>query len=157
MRLGVRAMMPYCLLPVLLLSSLHAAPASADCPVTNPRGTVHGTEECPGDYETGGLLVFLQPEIEFRQGGPGFVLRDGSLAWKFGWCRRVKGNLTITGERLDGPAPPLRADFSQPSNEPGFSPSHIIFPTEGCWEITGKLGTTSITFITHVVDHLKRK
>lgn len=140
----------------LFSRSLYAAPSTSSCPVTEPLGDVPSTVQCPANYGAGGLLVYLQPEIEFRPGGPGFVLPDGSLAWKFGWCQKVKGKLTIRGRRLDAPAPPVRANSSQTSDHPGFVPTHIIFPTEGCWEITGKAGNASVTFVTHVVDRHKR-
>jgi len=133
-----------------------AASSDTPCAVTKPSGDLRGTPQCPGDYGTGGLLVNLQPEIEFRPNGPGFVLPDGSLAWKFGWCRKARGKLTIQGTRLDASAPPLRAEIAQSSEKPGFSPSHLIFPTEGCWNVIGKLGASTVSFVTHVVDHHKR-
>ena len=132
-----------------------AASSDTPCAVTKPRGGLRGTAQCPDDYGTRALLVNLQSEIEFRPNGPGFVLPDGSLAWKFGWCRKARGKLTIQGTRLDAAAPPLRAEIVQNSKEPGFSPSHLIFPAEGCWKVTGKLGASTVTFVTHVVDHHK--
>jgi hypothetical protein len=33
----------------------------------------------------------------------------------------------------------------------GFQASGVYFPTEGCWEVTGKVGTTSLTFVTVVI------
>ena len=133
-----------------------AALAQVPCPVTLPQNDVHGTSSCPGNYGNASLLVGLEPEIEFRDGGPGFILRDGSFAWKFAWCAKVRGRLSIHGRRIDGAAPPARAEISQ-SGEPGVVPSDIIFPTTGCWRITGTIGTASITFITHVVDHRTQK
>ena len=127
------------------------------CLVTLPSGNVHGTYACPGDYGNDALLVTLQPELEFRDGGPGFVLRDGSYQWKFAWCRKARGKLSIEGHRLDGHAAPLRAAFTQTSEEPGFTASYLIFPTAGCWQVTATLAGTKLTFVTRVVDHRKRK
>ena len=132
-----------------------AAGSPTPCAVTRPAGDVRATSDCPGDYGNAGLLVGLQPEIVFRPGGAGFVLPDGSLAWKFGWCRRARGKLSVRGRRLDGGSPPARADIGPDNGEPGFVPMHLIFPTPGCWQITGEAGGSSVTFVTHVVDHRK--
>lgn len=90
--------------------------------------------------------------------GPDFVEKDGAVRMKFGWWRAVAGALTITGRRLDAPAAPARADVSEDQPAPGaqpsgrgFVPSAVHFPTEGCWEVTGKVGVTALTFVTFVV------
>jgi hypothetical protein len=61
------------------------------------------------------------------------------------------GKLTIHGKRLDASAPPLRADIPEGYGDTGFQATGLIFPTEGCWEVTGKVGQTSVTFVTRVV------
>jgi hypothetical protein len=33
----------------------------------------------------------------------------------------------------------------------GFQPSYLIFSTPGCWEVTGRVGEASLTFVTRVV------
>jgi hypothetical protein len=60
----------------------------------------------------------------------------------------TEGELTITGHRLDGKASPLRADIPSGYGATGFLPSGIYFPTEGCWEVTGAVGTAKLTFVT---------
>ena len=87
----------------------------------------------------------------FKPGGPGFVLDDGSLAMKFPWWRGVQGPLRIDGRRLDASAPPLRADIPSGYGERGFQATSLIFPVPGCWEVTGRVGNASLTFITRVV------
>ena len=87
----------------------------------------------------------------FRPGGAGFVLPDGALQVKFGWWRGSAGRLTITGRRLDGEAPPLRARIPDGYGANGFQATALIFPTPGCWEVTGHLGDARLTFITEVV------
>lgn len=77
---------------------------------------------------------------------------DGSLGpMKWAWYRYVPGQLTIDGRRLDAPAPPLQADIPTGYGEAGFQVSGITFPTEGCWEITGRLGDERLTFVTIVI------
>ena len=33
----------------------------------------------------------------------------------------------------------------------GFQASAVTFPTEGCWEVTGRVGNASLTFVTLVL------
>ena len=35
--------------------------------------------------------------------------------------------------------------------ETGFQASYVIFPTPGCWEVTGRVADASVTFVTRVV------
>jgi hypothetical protein len=80
----------------------------------------------------------------------GFINEDGSVGMKFGWWRAAPGKLRITGRRLDAPAPPARATVPDGYGETGFQSSGVDFPTEGCWEVTGVLPTTRLTFVTLV-------
>jgi hypothetical protein len=82
---------------------------------------------------------------------PGFVDANGAVGMKFGWWRAVPGKLRITGRRLDAPAPPARGDVPDGDAAIGFQTSGVSFPTEGCWQIIGKVGTTTLTFVTFVV------
>jgi len=76
---------------------------------------------------------------------------DGSLRMKFFWWRGVHGALTIEGKRLDAPALPLRSQIPEGYGDIGFQASGLIFPTEGCWQVTGRVGDASLTFVTRVV------
>lgn len=118
------------------------------CPVTKPNGTADPTE-----YGNRELRTTLWPKgtVEFRPGGPGEIYEDGSMAMKWGWLRAVSGKLSIEGRRLDKPAPPLRANVPDGYPDIGFQPTLLIFPTEGCWQITGKLNRSRLTFVTRVV------
>jgi hypothetical protein len=77
---------------------------------------------------------------------------DGSFVIKFGWWRGVKGNLVITGRRLDGVAQPAYGDVPPNYGDQGFQATGIIFPTTGCWEITGRVGDADLAFVTEVVS-----
>jgi hypothetical protein len=97
-------------------------------------------------------VLWANGTVLFQPNGPGFIGEDGSLSMKWPWYRGVQGRLTITGRRLDGPAPPLRADIPEGYRETGFQATALIFPTEGCWEVTGQVGETSpLTFVTRVI------
>lgn len=134
------------------------------CAVTVPNGseppgvlTHHGPNDNPAKdsslYGNGKLWTTLWPKgtVEFRPGGPGFIDADGSLSMKFNWWRGVRGRLTIKGRRLDASAPPLGASIPEGYGDIGFQSSALIFPTEGCWEVTASVGETSLTFVTRVI------
>jgi hypothetical protein len=78
--------------------------------------------------------------------------RDGSIREKFPWWRGVRGRLRITGRRLDSAARPLRARIPDGYGLTGFQSTAIIFPTEGCWRVTGTTGTASLSFVTLVAE-----
>jgi hypothetical protein len=130
----------------------------ATCPVTLPRrapSAAQGLFGAGAAHWNGALFVGgLWPDgtVVFHPGGPGFILPDGSLSMKFGWLRGadLRGKLTVHGKRLDASAPPLRADIPKGYGDTGFQASALIFPTEGCWEITGEVGDTRVTFVTRV-------
>jgi hypothetical protein len=136
-------------------------PTAASCPVTlPPKPTAHHDAMSyfgPGTSRWKPVLSLgpLWPEgtVVFRPGGPGEILPDGSLAMKFGWTRGegLRGKLKIHGRRLDASAPPLRARIPDGYGGTGFQATALIFPTEGCWEVTGEVGETRLTFVTRVV------
>jgi hypothetical protein len=89
---------------------------------------------------------------------PGTVIgelsRDGSLATKFPWwgARAVGGHLRISGRRIDSHARPLRASVAPGlTRAPHFWASTITFATQGCWKVTGTVGTNKLTFVVQVV------
>jgi hypothetical protein len=71
---------------------------------------------------------------------------------KWPWWRGVKGQLTIEGQRLDASARPLRAHVGSGYGDTGFQASALIFPTPGCWEVTGRVDDASLTFVTRAVQ-----
>jgi hypothetical protein len=89
-----------------------------------------------------GVIIFTPDNVD----------PDGRLGMKFGWYRLTSGYLTITGRRLDAPAPPLTAETMPGSyGLTGFNASGVIFPTEGCWQVTGRAGRAALTFVTFVI------
>ena len=130
-----------------------------DCPVTIPRATPDSVLSAVGmrnAYWNGNLYVgAFWPDATVRVGplSVGSILPDGSLDMKFPWFRAagLKGKLIITGRRLDAEAPPLKAHIPSGYLDTGFQATGLIFPTEGCWEITGKVGDTTLTFVNRVI------
>jgi hypothetical protein len=128
-------------------------PGAGPCRVTEPNGSPV-TEVAPGFYgdrELSVALMWPAGTVVFKPGGPGVVLRDGSLSMKFGWQRGIPGALTIDGHRIDGTALPLRARIPNGYGDIGFQATGLIFPTPGCWEVTGHVGRANVTFVTRVV------
>ena len=108
----------------------------------------------PSYHGNGELWTPLWPygRVVFAPDGPGFVLADGALGMKWPWIPAVPGELAVEGRRLNGSAPPLWADIGEGFTDQGrFFPTYLIFPTPGCWEVTGRVGETSLTFVTLIV------
>jgi hypothetical protein len=64
--------------------------------------------------------------------------------------------LTITRRRLDQPASPLRVDAPPGSGVSGFWASRLVFPTKGCWSVTGRTQEGALTFIVRVTSEFTR-
>jgi hypothetical protein len=132
-----------------------AAETSVPCAVTQPNGKGPPPQNLNHFYGNDSLAVDLWPDgtIVFKPDGGGFVKRDGSLGMKFAWWRGVRGELTIDGRRLDKSIASRPRAESQPRAYPEMEwlPTYLIFPTPGCWEVTGRIGTASLTFVTRVV------
>lgn len=130
---------------------------NVECAVTIPNGIAAGENHLdPASYGNAQLSVGpfgLWPDgtVVFKPGGAGFITRDGSLGMKFGWRRGVAGQLEIEGRRVDAGAPPLRSEVPKAYGNRGFQATYVIFPTPGCWEVTGRVGDAHVTFITRVV------
>lgn len=56
---------------------------------------------------------------------------------------------TPEGQRLDIPATP-KPGIRYGEGTPGFQATSLIFPTEGCWEVTGHVAEASLTFVVRV-------
>ena len=126
---------------MLISNTVHAEQPHAtylqpfSCAVTIPNNR-------EAKYENGALATTLWSlgVIVFSPSGPGTVFEDGSLGMKWHWSRLQPGQLKISGRRLDGEAPPLCADILEGYGDSGFQATGLIFPTSGCWEVTGTLG-----------------
>jgi hypothetical protein len=88
--------------------------------------------------------------LVFKPGGPGFVDHDGALGMKWPWVRLKEGKLVVGGRPLDANAPPARAYISDGYGLTGFQPTYLVFPTPGCWAITGAVSGSTLTFVLKV-------
>ena len=121
--------------------------AAQDCPVTEP------TIATPPTAVPGGRDPLSR--------GPYYVSPDRQVwAQDWGWTStpgmrkvlRLKplgAPLELRGQRLDAAAPPLGIDTGGDSSD-GFQASHLIFPTEGCWEIVAQSGSSVLRFIMYI-------
>jgi hypothetical protein len=131
------------------------------CPVTLPTRSmsrqISGIRAESFNYGNTALRVSLWPHGRLVAGplpdGGSWALiePEGSIDAKLGWWRGVEGKLAIAGQRLDGPAPPLRAHIPDGYGVSGFQATGVIFPTEGCWKVTGTVGAASLSFVVSVI------
>jgi hypothetical protein len=127
--------------------------------VTRPSSSPVQVEGVPAGFNYGDehLRTLLWPHGTLRAGrlpnGGSYatVKADGSIWAKLGWWRLSPGTLTISGERLDAPSSPLRADVPAGYGETGFRPTTIIFPSVGCWKVEGRIPGATLVFVVRVV------
>jgi len=142
------------------LLRVNMPPATEQCPVTAPNGNAPpGESRSPPWYGNGLFWTALTPDgvrVARREN----VAPDGSIFDKLAWlvAAGIGGPLKLRGERLDGPAAPLRVlAISQGQSVPkgrfrgaGFA-SAVVFPSKGCWRITGHRADISLSFVVKVI------
>jgi hypothetical protein len=133
-----------------------AAPTAGPrrCPVTIANGNGPPGEVSSPNYHGNGALWTALPPGGIDKGGTREP--DGSISQKYPWWTvGTTGELTIQGRRVDASVPPLGARIGSGVPEtpfaavPGgrFWASGISFPTQGCWQVTGRVGPTSLTLV----------
>lgn len=125
-------------------------PIPVSCPVTLPNGNPpNGEPPTPDHHGNGQVWTTLRPNGVLVP--PDKAQPDGKLTTDWSWWHSQAGQLTITGRRLDDLAlPPLEAEITPGWGDTGFQDSRIIFPSAGCWEVTGRVGNSTLTFVTWV-------
>jgi hypothetical protein len=138
--------------PSLSPRAVSVASDEAACPVTRSNGAQPPEGEAPGDKYLGNgrLWTVLWPKGMVVV-PPDGVEPDGGLGMKFPWWRApdVHGALHITGHELILRFP-VRADIPDGYGDTGFQASGIVFPVEGCYQVTGEAGGAQLTFVTMV-------
>lgn len=156
-----------------VVDSLQGAPQTTDeppksCPVTRPPNPPFVP---PAPYPSDGSVWIGSPKLWTnipRSGtwpGLGHYNPDDpryhqKLFWwseGYDWRKENPPNLTMSGKRLDGPAPPLSAD---PLANAGWTgdPDHsfivdgIFIPTLGCWKITGRFHGQELSYVVWVTN-----
>lgn len=101
-------------------------------------------------YGIDGLWVGVHPDGLVRVSKRSdHVGPDGAVTMKFLWYRdeAARGQLLITGERLDATAPPLRANVPGGYGDVGVQATGLTFPTPGCWRVSAYSGEASLDFV----------
>jgi hypothetical protein len=124
-------------------------------------GTENLWTELPMDGTWKGLPVWTKEEMKElleERAAPHYRPTDSAfrnkLVWwheGFDWRTEDLPYLTLTGRRLDAPAPPLTTEganngWTDDSHHP-FIVAGIFVPTLGCWEITGDYRGDQLSYV----------
>ncbi len=134
----------------------------ADCPVTQPPeppftpppphapaaqwsgwfwyGTNFLWTRIPKDGEWAGL----------RHNPEGYTQKVFWWREDYDWMTDPRPQLTVTGRRLDAPAPSLTASRATNAYAEDIKSAMLVgvtVPTPGCWEITGKVADQELSFV----------
>jgi len=135
------------------------------CPVTTPPPVALAPPPAAVTGPNAGLAFRADGLANFLYGNDALVVvlpRDGALhpddpsrglpsGVKFGWDRIVPGDLAIATRRLDGVTAPQSASVPGGYGDSGFQVSGLRFASPGCWQVSGTVGGTSLTFVVNVV------
>jgi hypothetical protein len=130
-----------------------------NCPVTVPNGSKPPRQPRSVSWYGNGLLwaAWLSPDGIFAV-PPERVSADGSIGTKLFWVTSPPQRApAISGQRVDGLAPPLRmlganrGSFSGALNPSWATP--VVFPTAGCWRVTARVRDLSLAYVVDVVVH----
>jgi hypothetical protein len=118
----------------------------AVCPITPFAASEPDYEYTETWHGVDGLWAGLDRSYQGRW----YASTGGDDRMKVMWWREVRGSLTIEGKRLDADAPPLDAWIPDGYGETGYQLGALAFPTEGCWEVVGRVGEVEIRFVVFV-------
>lgn len=120
--------------------------AISSCAVTQPILDEPPADPLADPFGFGEWIVNADRSIWVRLPPDGVWRASGE---KIIWIRPAGNTLTISGQRLDGAAPPLRADIPC-CYTTGFQVTGLYFPAEGCWAVTASAGAHQLHFVTQV-------
>ncbi|MDQ2693705.1 MAG: hypothetical protein M3Y68_16830 [Chloroflexota bacterium] len=139
--------------------------AKADCPVTVPQEP-HFTAPLPYSPDSPFASNFWYGSnslwTDLPKDGVWYALPHNPKGytqkifwWREGyiWNEEPEPELTVTGERLDAPAPPLIASKATNAHASDIGSAMLVgvdFPTLGCWKITGSYGDAELSFVVWV-------
>lgn len=70
---------------------------------------------------------------------------------KFGWDRIAHRDLAIATRHLDAVTAPQSADVPGGYGDSGFHVRGLHFPSPSCWQVSGTVRNTSLTFVVNAV------
>ena len=135
-----------------------------DCPVTVPQEPPFIPPMPYSDLNAEGYFWYGSSSlwVEIPEGGVWWGLPDNPEGytqkipwWREGyvWDEEPQPPLVVTGERLDGKAPPLKASRANGSYAVDMGSAMMMgmdFFTLGCWKITGKYQDDELSFVVWV-------
>lgn len=117
-------------------------------------GTENLWTSLPMDGTWKGLPIWSAAEQAESEGDSyrptGSAFRNKLVWWHEGYDWRTDDPLTVTGNRLDAPTPPLTGHASNGWTDDSHHPfmvAGIFIPTLGCWAITGEYKGDRLTFV----------
>jgi len=126
------------------------------CPVTvGSKQTVPPSPIDSGDRPVSWVANWYgNTALWVRLGGQGVLTaasnRSAAYTTTFPWWRLTRGRLTVSAERLDGPSGGFRADVPDGYGDIGFQATGLVWPSPGCWRVTGSIAGQSLSFVTWV-------
>ena len=153
---------------VLISVRSHASEVPDTCPVTKPSDhsfTPPAPYPSVGSFWIGNEKLWTSVTADGIWNGLGHYAPDDSrfrqkLFWwseYYDWRTENQPELTVTGERLDGPAPHVAADehanagWTNDQEHP-FMVTGIFIPTLGCWRITGRYKGEELSYVVWVSE-----
>lgn len=132
------------------------------CPVSLPN-----LSESPDPYYISDKYGYGNPEqtmfidlwkdgvVYFCPNCAGNISPDGHMSMKFWFYRTMPGEVIFEGRRIGEAGEVDHLDSLGESadgyGETGFHPVGLVFPGQGCWEVTARIGETQMTFVTLVI------
>ena len=135
-----------------------------DCPVTLPQEPPFIPPAPYDDLNAEGYFWYGSNDlwVEVPQGGVWWGLPDNPEGytqkipwWREGyvWDEEPLPPLVVTGERLDGEAPPFKVAHANGSYAADMGSAMMMgvdLPTLGCWKITGRYQDAELSFVVWV-------
>ncbi|HEU5103010.1 MAG TPA: hypothetical protein VFU22_28500 [Roseiflexaceae bacterium] len=130
-----------------------SASSAGTCPLTEPIWVKPPADSAVQDPPAFGHYFVNQDRSIWASawwaGRDDYRLRAVEEGVKVGWFRPAGASLAIAGQRLDAQAPAL--DAHVPCCYPTrFQATGLIFPTQGCWEITATAADRQLSFVVWV-------
>jgi hypothetical protein len=143
-------------LPLAAMVSAHRADATQQtaalsaCEITEPSTSVPAVDQEGFPFPRGRWYInaertmwagiFALAGRALEADGPGHSIL---------WIRPAGADLSVTGQRLDGASPPMRAVLGLVVRD-RYVASKVHFPVPGCWEITAIAGGSRLSFVARV-------
>ena len=121
--------------------------AAQDCPVTKPTIATPPTAVPGGRDPLSPGPYYVSPDGQVWAQDWGWTSTPGTR--KVLWLKPLGAPLELRGRRLDAAVLPLRIS-SGGDDQFDYQASHLIFPTEGCWEIVAQSGSSVLRFVMYI-------